>query len=743
MGLKGIVLEVANIATAIACLPGSYSFDGMIFTNALAPVTSWVPQLNLWWVALAPLFPFFGFALLICLPRELRKTLRYVPIACLTMSFFIAVAAAIAIWPGGPVNEAFYTLQWTLGHIGAIPLTLSLAVDSLAVIMLLMVSIVGLCVQIYSLHYMKDDERIGWFYCIMSLFLAAMLGFVLSGNILLQFALWEIMGVCSYFLIGFWYRNKAPRQASQKAFLVTRAGDVGFFIALSAIFVAAQSFELSQIFATAASWSPFLLAVVCLGLIWAAIGKSAQFPMSIWLPDAMAGPTSGSALIHAATMVVAGVFLLLRMLPVLTLYPLAMNIILAVGVITALYGGLLACFQKELKRVLAFSTISQLGFLFAALGVGAGFVAAFHTITHAFFKALLFLAAGAIIAATGTKYMQEMGGLAKRMPVTFASFSIGAFALAGVVPLSGFFSKDEIFKALLHHGHDTGNYLAFAGIAIAGALTAFYVFKSWFTIFFGKPQTEGSANARDASTLETVPIAVLAVLAAVTGLAVIPLGVFLGYPAGWPPLYMVAISTGVMVFGASMGFLAYAYRTQLKTTFARPSYATASAAIAADTYLNALYQHVIIRPYFWLSYALWRLDVQILDSAVDGVTWLYQQFARLSYIFDVRVIDGAVNGISWIYVAKTRAAKWFDDHIIDGIVNGASWSFVLSSRLARIFDVRVIDGFVNGLGQLSVIIGGRLRTVQSGEVQWYQRLMLGAGIVLLAAFVIVFVLRGL
>jgi NADH-quinone oxidoreductase subunit L len=343
--------------------------------------TSAVPQLNLWWVMLAPLFPLLGFAALALLPRKLRNALRFVPVVGLALSLCIAIAAAVAIWPGAAINEAFYTLSWTLGTVGMLPITLSLAVDSLAVIMLIMVSLVGLCVQIYSLHYMKDDERVGWFFCIKSLFLAAMLGFVLSGGLLLQFAFWEIMGVCSYALIGFWYRNKAPRKASQKAFLITRAGDVGFFIALAAVFVGAQSFEFDQIFASAPDWSPFALAVVAFGLIWAAMAKSAQFPLSAWLPDAMAGPTPGSALIHAATMVVAGVFMLIRMLPVLELSPLAMNLILTVGVVTALYGGLLACFQTDLKKVLAFSTVSQLGFLFAAIGVGSAFVAVFHLTT--------------------------------------------------------------------------------------------------------------------------------------------------------------------------------------------------------------------------------------------------------------------------------------------------------------------------------------------------------------------------
>jgi len=717
-----------------------------------------VPQLNMWWIALAPLFPLLAFATLALLPRSLRNTLRFLPIVGLAASLVVAVVAAITIWPGGPINEAFYTLSWSLGTIGTVPLTISLAVDSLAVLMLLMVSLVGLCVQVYSLYYMKNDERVGWFFCIKSLFLAAMLGFVLSGGLLFQFALWEIMGVCSYALIGFWYREKAPRKASQKAFLVTRAGDVGFFVALSAVFVGAHSFEFSQIFATAPDWSPLVLTAVVIGLIWAAIGKSAQFPLSAWLPDAMAGPTPGSALIHAATMVVAGVFMLIRMLPVLELSPLAMNLILTVGVITALYGGLLACFQKDLKKVLAFSTISQLGFLFAAIGVGSAFVTVFHLTTHAFFKALLFLAAGIIIHATGTQNMREMGGLARKMPITFAAFTIGAFALAGTIPLSGFFSKDELFKALFYHGQYTGQYFAFVGVLIVGVLTAFYVLKSWLTVFFGAKDSKSKAH--EGHPLELAPVITLAVPAALLGLAVIPFGAFIAYPADWPPLYMVAISTAVMLAGAGAGYFAYRKGSSLKsetatavtTTVTAPEAAAQQvsaglgmliriAAVAADKrfYLDVLYTYGVIKPYFVLSRALWRFDEKIIDGAVNGTTWVYQQGSSFLDWLDHHIVDGLVNGIAWLYLAKTRAARWFDDQVVDGLVNALSWTYVLLTRLTRIFDVRIVDGLVNGLGALSLRLGWRLRTVQSGEVQWYQRLIVGAAIILLGIFVIFYV----
>jgi len=701
-----------------------------------------VQQMNLWWVMLAPVFPLLGFIALALLPRALRNKLRYIPIAGLAISFLIAVAAAIAIWPGGEINAPFYQLSWTLGHVGTIPLTLSLAVDSLAVLMLLMVSLVGLCVQVYSLRYMKDDQRIGWFFTVKSLFLAAMLTFVLSGGLLLQFAMWEIMGLCSYLLIGFWYRNSAPRKASQKAFLVTRAGDVGFFIALSAVFVGAHSFEFADIFAAAPDWSPFLLGVVVFGLIWAAIGKSAQFPLSAWLPDAMAGPTPGSALIHAATMVVAGVFMLVRMMPVIELSTLAMNVILAVGVITALYGALSACFQDDLKRVLAFSTISQLGFLFAVIGAGATFVAVFHLTTHAFFKALLFLAAGIIIHASGHQNMNCMGGLRKKMPVTFIVFTIGAFALAGLMPLSGFFSKDEIFKTMLDIGTSTGNWLPFVGVIAVGLMTAFYVTKTWCRVFFdkgGNVPTGDTRKLHEGHPLELAPVVALAVPAALAGLAVLPLGTFLAYHAHWPPLYMIAISTSVFLLGAATGY--YAYRRAGFTGQREPSKNRAFVKSAGEQgfYLNTYLDYGIIKPYFFISTALWQLDVKVIDGAVNGSTWLYKWFSAAISWLDANVIDGIVNGIAWLYRFEAHLIKWFDDRIIDGIVNAITAVYVLLTRLSRIFDVRAIDGAVNGLGHLSVIIGGRLRTVQSGEVTWYQRLIVGAGIVIVGIFVVVYV----
>ncbi|MCL2745955.1 MAG: hypothetical protein FWE48_02520, partial [Coriobacteriia bacterium] len=354
-----------------------------------------------------------------------------------------------------------------------------------------------------------------------------------------------------------------------------------------------------------------------------------------------------------------------------------------------------------------------LGFLFAAIGVGSAFVAVFHLTTHAFFKALLFLAAGIIIHVTGTQNMRKMGGLLKRMPVTFAVFTIGAFALAGVIPLAGFFSKDEIFKAMLYFGQDTGQYAAFIGVALVGVMTAFYVIKSWLSIFFGKPAADID-KVHEGSALELAPVIALAIPATLLGFAVIPLGGFLDYPSHWPPLYMVALSTVIMLTGALLGFVAYVLS---KRNAPSNRFRFVIAAAEQRFYLDAFYTYGVVKPYFWLSKALWQ--------------------------FDERVIDGVVDAVAWIYQKASQSLDWLDNRIIDGVVNGAAWTYVLLTRLTRVFDVRIIDGIVNGIGHLSISLGGRLRTIQSGEVQWYQRLVVGAVIVVLGIFTILYAVSTL
>jgi NADH-quinone oxidoreductase subunit L len=421
--------------------------------------------------------------------------------------------------------------------------------------------------------------------------------------------------------------------------------------------------------------------------------------------------------------------MLIRMLPMLALNPLALQLILAVGIITGLYGGVLACFQTDLKKVLAFSTISQLGLMFAAIGVNAAGAAVFHLTTHAFFKALLFMTAGIIIHSTHTQDMREMGGLARSMPITTIVFSIGSFALAGMVPLSGFFSKDEIFTVILH----SGNYLAFAGALLVGLLTALYVVKTWFRVFFGSTNDHAS---HEGGPLELVPVSVLALLTLALGFVTPHFARLLGHEGEWPTLAMASISTAVLLVGGFIGYFLFSHRdvTDRLTRY----FSLVSIAAQRRFYLDWFYEVVVIRPYFWLSHALWTLDTRVIDAAVGGVVALYRLLTRVTDILDTRVIDAVVNAVATVYKAATTLAAAVDTHVIDGAVNTVAFAYRALTQGARRVDQGLIDGAVNGLGVLAQELGKRFRALQNGHIQRYQRLIVGVAVALVLMVVIVF-----
>ncbi|MCL2024866.1 MAG: NADH-quinone oxidoreductase subunit L [Coriobacteriia bacterium] len=654
-----------------------------------------------YYLLLIPLIPTLVFAALLFLPRDLRNRLMYVSPIAMGTSALISIIAGLTEFPGGPYS--ILRLDYRLATLGEMPLNLTIDVGPLSLIMLVMVTVIGTCVQVYSLSYMKDDERRGWYFTVMSLFTAAMLLLVMSGDLLLIFAMWEIMGLCSYMLIGFWYKEKAPRRASQKAFLVTRAGDGGFFVALAAIYAACGTFNINDILASAPGWAPWVAAVAALGLLWAAMGKSAQLPLSVWLPDAMAGPTPGSALIHAATMVAAGVFMVARMLPLFELTPFVLTITLWIGVATALFGAILACFQNDIKKVLAYSTISQLGVMFVALGVGSALAALFHLYTHAFFKALLFLGAGSIIHATHTQDTRKMGGLAQKMPLTTVCFTIGAFALAGVAPLTGFFSKDEVFAVIKY----ASNYPALVLACAMGVTTSLYVTKMWLRVFFGKAKTP---HVHEGGILELAPLGVLAAATLFGGISTRAFGDYIGDIGVWPSWYMATISTCVTLAGATLGYLAVRGKFD---RFKEPL-RFVGAIMDNKLYLDAFYDNVIIKPYFIVSDLLWKFDEVVVDGIVNGVVALYRRLTRLTWRFDEVVVDGAVNGTAAAYLEVTEASRIIDESIIDGAVNSSA---TLSQRF-----------------------GTLLRKAQTGKLQTYQRLAIG-GLVLV--LVLVVVLKGM
>ena len=471
------------------------------------------------WVVAIPALPAATFLLFLVLSRSMRMRLLWLPVTVSFISLGLSLAAFVQVWPGGS-EEAAWRGSMLFAVIGGHELELSMALDPIAAVTLLVVTVVACCVQVYSFGYMHGEKREGWYFGVLSLFTSAMLVLVLSSDLLLTFMAWEMMGLCSYLLIGFWFEQEAPRKASQKAFLTTRVGDMGFLLALFVIFATIGEFSYEEILGSLSGWPTTALAIAGGGLVLAAMGKSAQIPLHVWLPDAMAGPTPASALIHAATMVAAGIYVVARMLPLIALTPWVMTAVLYIGVATALMGSLLACVQHDVKKVLAYSTISQLGYMFIALGAGNAEVALFHLTTHAYFKSLLFLGAGVIIHAAHTQYMRLMGGLGPKMPYTAGAFTVGCLALAGIFPLSGFFSKDEIIAILLHEEH----FAAAALALLASGLTAFYVARMLFRVFSGPAQSE----LHEGSPTMVGPLLVLAGITLVLGWASPAYANFLG-----------------------------------------------------------------------------------------------------------------------------------------------------------------------------------------------------------------------
>ena len=423
---------------------------------------------------------------------------------------------------GAPIGFAPH--QWLA--FGGFDLRVGIRVDGLTAVMLVVVTSVSFLVQVYSTGYMKGDRGYARYFMTMSLFTTAMLGLVLADSLLLVFAFWELVGLCSYLLIGFWFQRPSAANAAKKAFIVTRFGDLGFLAAVVFIFTRTGTWDIAaiQVAAQAGALSSTAVTWFALGLFAGAAGKSAQFPLHVWLPDAMEGPTPVSALIHAATMVAAGVYLIARMFPVFEASGDAMNVVAALGAVTAIIAATMGLVMYDIKRVLAYSTISQLGYMVMALGIGAYPAAMFHLMTHAFFKAMLFLGSGSVNHATNTFDMRKMGGLRRAMPVTYATFVIGSLSLAGIFPFAGFWSKDEILLDAWHHNQ------AVFWVGLSGAFfTAFYMFRVIFMTFHGEyrgggePEHGGHSEhhgaPHESPWVMALPLVILAVPSIISGFA--------------------------------------------------------------------------------------------------------------------------------------------------------------------------------------------------------------------------------
>ncbi|HEY3401403.1 MAG TPA: NADH-quinone oxidoreductase subunit L, partial [Geothrix sp.] len=538
--------------------------------------------------------------------------------------------------------------------------------------MILVVTGVGFLIHVYSLGYMAHDERFPRFFTYLNLFVGSMLVLVLGNNFLLLYAGWELVGLCSYLLIGFWYNRKSASDAGKKAFLVNRVGDFGFALGIMLIFKVFHSLDFTTVFALAvtpdhAGVALGTITAICLLLLVGACGKSAQFPLHVWLPDAMEGPTPVSALIHAATMVTAGVYMIARCHPLYDLSATAGAVVAIIGIATALLAATMACVQYDIKRVLAYSTISQLGYMFVAVGVGAYAAGIFHLMTHAFFKALLFLGAGSVMHALSNEVdMRRMGGIAKKVPITYLTFVTGTLAIIGFPGLAGFFSKDEILASALAKGGALGTSLYALGLVTAG-MTSFYMFRLLYRTFLGKshvtPEVEN--HIHESPAVMTVPLMLLAVLSILGGWVGIPgrnlLAEFLSptlapHEAVGPLPVWVQMAIAVAV--AALGwFVAHAFYFQDQTLARsrRAAEGLAPVVIAARHrwYLDEIYHTVFVRG----------------GQAVAGF---------LAGIFDVYVIDGIVNGVSIAVAVLGEGWRYFTT----GFVRFYAWAVLLGAGAA-------------------------------------------------------------
>ena len=601
------------------------------------------------------------------------------------LSFLITAGAFIETL-GLPVEERQHIVDlFTWLHVGGLNVGFSYQVDQLSLVMALVVTGVGFIIHVYSIGYMHGDKSFWRFFAYMNLFIFAMMNLVLGDNFVLLFLGWEGVGLCSYLLIGFWYDRKFEKSttsdAAKKAFIVNRIGDFGFLLGMFLIYLTFGSLNFNEVFARANVLNVHegVFTLIALFLFIGATGKSAQIPLFVWLPDAMAGPTPVSALIHAATMVTAGVYMVARCSIIFVSAPAIMTLVAIIGVVTALFAATIGIVQNDIKKVLAYSTISQLGYMFLALGVGAFSAGIFHVMTHAFFKALLFLGAGSVIHAMHEHQdIQGFGGLKKYMPKTAMTFLIASLAISGVPPLSGFFSKDEI----LWFSFANGSFILWLIGAITALMTAFYMFRLYFLTFEGKERFGHDLHPHESPSVMTIPLMVLAFLAAIGG--------FIGIPA---------------LFSGEGGNMFEGW--------------------LAPVFENA--EHKLALYGTHSAGAEITLMIISVVLAVGGI-WI----ARNIYLRKPSIAESTANRFKGLYNLLWN--KYFVDEAYDAVVvnpikKGSEtilWKFT---------DAKIIDGAVNGTASIISYISARIRKIQTGVAQIYAVVMM-LGIVIALFWII-------
>ena len=654
-------------------------------------------------VVLIIALPLAGSIVTATIGRRLGLDAYWVPVGAVVLSWLAAMVVVAGVLGGDGETTVAVTL-WHWIPAGNLSVGVGFLVDSLTAVLLIVVTTIGMLVHVYSIGYMRHDPGYWRFFAYLNLFMISMLLLVLADNWLVVFVAWEGVGLCSYLLIGFWYRKRSAAEASKKAFIANRVGDVGFALGIMAIFVNTGTLNIRDSIEVLTSPTlvafPIPVPLIALLIFAGAVGKSAQFPLHVWLPDAMEGPTPVSALIHAATMVNAGVYLVARANPIFASAPEVMTVVAAIGIFTAILAASIAMTQNDIKRVLAYSTLSQLGYMFASLGVGAFTAAIFHLMTHGFFKGLLFLGSGSVIHAVNEEQdMRKMGGLAKKIPQTYWTMLIGAIAISGIPPLAGFFSKDEI----LGESYKLGFQWVWAIGVVVAVLTAFYMFRLIGLTFWGKSRVDKDVEPRihESPQVMTVPLWLLAIPSIV-------LGAILSWPG--PPL-------GPLFGIEGKGLLA----SWLAPVFERGEELLHHDEAAfnlggIDGTLLAISIAVALAG----TLAAWRLfGVEIGALRLPGRPAL---------------VTGLTNRLWFLYRASANK-WWFDD------INNLLF-VVIGGRIAYAmawFDRNVVDGIVNSIGALTRRSGSDLARVQTGRVQNYA---LGIALGLIAMAGSYFVILG-
>ncbi len=585
------------------------------------------------------LFPLAGTIINGLLGKRLNKSIvGFIGCAAIGLSFIVAVFVLLDLLKLSPEHRIFEKVYFTWIGSGAFEAIAGLQIDPLSVVMILVVTGVGFLIHVYSVGYMHDDESFYRYFTYLNLFTFSMLLLVLANNFLLMFIGWEGVGLCSYLLIGFWFEKKSASAAGKKAFIVNRVGDFGFILAILFIFVTFHTIDFTEVFHAAPEQletGSTIAAIITLLLFVGAVGKSAQIPLYTWLPDAMEGPTPVSALIHAATMVTAGVYMVVRSNVLYTLSPFTMTVVAVIGGATALFAATIGLVQNDIKRVLAYSTVSQIGYMFLACGLGGYITGVFHLVTHAFFKALLFLGSGSVIHGLGGEQdMRKMGALKKLMPVTYITFLIGTLAIAGIPPFAGFFSKDEI----LLEAYTKGN-LVFWGLgAFAALLTAFYMFRLLFMTFHGKSRMSKKVekHVHESPRSILIPLIVLAILSVLGGFLGFPtlsvINEFLApvigsvhhggeahHPSSTLMFSMMGVSTGIAIVGILLAYVMYISKPDLPGIIAR-KFKWIYNVIFNKYYVDEIYDESFVKPTIQLSNGLWKIvDVQIIDGFVNAI----------------------------------------------------------------------------------------------------------------------------